>query len=191
MTTELPKIHAARVRLARTDALAPDELAGVRSLVFAAFGGERDEPFDEHDWQHALGGTHVIAELAGRVVAHASVVPRDLHAAGRPMRTGYVEAVGVDPTLQGRGLGTIIMRAANRHISDEYELGALGTGDQSFYERLGWRVWRGPTSIRSPRGDVPTPEEDGSIMVLLVASTPESLDVRAPLSCEWREGDGW
>ena len=191
MTRTWPETQAAHVRLARTDALAPRELAEVRALVLAAFGGTRDEPFDEHDWQHALGGTHVTAELAGRVVAHASVVPRDLHAGGRPLRTGYVEAVGVDPTLQRRGLGTVVMRAANSHISEEYELGALGTGDQSFYERLGWRVWRGPTSIRSAAGGVPTPEEDGSIMVLTVASTPAWLDLGAPLSCEWREGDGW
>src|SRR5919112_1160155 len=38
-----PEMQAAQVRLARTDGLARGELAEVRSLVFAAFGGTRDE----------------------------------------------------------------------------------------------------------------------------------------------------
>ena len=160
-------------------------------MIDAAFGGDRDEPFDDDDWQHALGGVHVIAELDGRVVAHASVVPRILHVGGRPLRTGYVEAVGVHPSAQRRGLGTWVMRAANDLIAEGYELGALGTGDQPFYERLGWRVWRGPSSVRAPDGDLPTPDEDGFIMVLAVPSTPPWLDLDAPISCEWRAGDDW
>ena len=67
---------------------------------------------------------------------------------------------------------------------------ALGTGETGFYERLGWRVWAGPTSVRTPHGERRTPEEDGGIMVLLTPATPPiSLD--APISCDWRPGDVW
>ena len=106
MTISTADLERVRVRLARTDSLSATELAALRAMIDAAFGGDRDEPFDDDDWQHALGGVHVIAELDGRVVAHASVVPRILHVGGRPLRTGYVEAVGVHPSAQRRGLGT-------------------------------------------------------------------------------------
>lgn len=191
MTISTADLERVRVRLARTESLAAAELEALRAMIDAAFGDDRDEPFDDDDWEHALGGVHVIAELDGMVLAHASVVPRILHVGGRPVRTGYVEAVGVDPSVQRRGLGTQVMRAANDHIAAGYELGALGTGDQPFYERLGWRIWRGPSSVRAPDGDQPTPDEDGFIMVLTVRSTPPWVDLGAPISCAWRTGDVW
>ena len=183
--------EAVDLRLMGTEAFAPQALEAVRGLVFTAFGGDRDAPFDEADWQHALGGVHAVAELDGRVVGHAAVVPRALEIDGRPVRTGYVEAVGVLPELQLRGIGTLVMRAAAEHIAEVYDLGALSTGDQSFYERLGWRVWKGPTSVRRPDRAQPTPDEDGGIMVLVVPSTPDWLDLAMPISCEWRDGDAW
>jgi aminoglycoside 2'-N-acetyltransferase I len=191
MTLSRADLVRVRVRRLRTAELSPARLAALRELVDAAFGGDRDEPFDDHDWQHALGGVHAVAELDDRFVAHAAVVPRELHAGGRPLRTGYVEAVGVHPDLQRRGLGTLVMRAADEHIAEAYELGGLGTGDHGFYDRLGWRTWRGPSFVRAPDGDRPTPDEDGFIMVLTVPSTPDWLDLDAPISCEWRAGDDW
>jgi aminoglycoside 2'-N-acetyltransferase I len=83
------------------------------------------------------------------------------------------------------------MRAVNGHLADAgYELGALGTGSQGFYERLGWFVWRGPSSVRRAGGEQPTPEEDGYIMALRTPATPP-LDPEAPISCDWRPGDVW
>jgi aminoglycoside 2'-N-acetyltransferase I len=80
------------------------------------------------------------------------------------------------------------------HVSDDirerFELGALGTGRQSFYGRLGWRVWEGPSWVRAPDGDQRTPEDDGFIMVLATPTSPP-LDLSAPISCDWRPGDAW
>jgi aminoglycoside 2'-N-acetyltransferase I len=177
------------IRRARTTELSTADLAGIRALLDAAFAPE-DPVFPESDWLHALGGLHFLAVLDGRTVGHASVVERELHVAGRPMRTGYVEAVATSPQMQGRGVGTLVMRAANDHIRSTYELGALGTGEQGFYARLGWRAWQGPLFVRSPEGELRTPEEDGGIMVLTTPSTGQ-LDLSAPLSCDWRAGDVW
>jgi hypothetical protein len=69
-------------------------------------------------------------------------------------------------------------------------LGALGTGRHGFYERLSWRCWRGPSSVRTPNGELPTPDEDGYIMVLTTCSTL-SIDLTLPISCDWRPGDAW
>ena len=75
-------------------------------------------------------------------------------------------------------------------IRDRFELGALGTGRLHFYERLGWRTWTGPTSVRTPQGTQRTPDEDGYVMVLPTPSSPP-LDLAARISCEWRPGDVW
>lgn len=163
-------------------------------MLDEAFGGDEELRFDDHDWEHALGGRHVVAELDGRIVAHASVVTRELHAGGRRLHTGYVEAVATASPFQGRGIGSLVMRAVNEHIRETFELGALGTGEQGFYERLGWQVWRGPTSVRArdqaTGPDLRTPDEDGGIMVLRTSSTG-NLDLNVPISCEWRPGDVW
>jgi aminoglycoside 2'-N-acetyltransferase I len=144
----------------------------------------------EDDWKHALGGTHFILELDGRIVAHASVVERELRVDGRTLRTGYVEAVATTPDRQGKGLGSLLMDDVTAWIRDRFELGALGTGRHSFYERLGWRTWAGPSSVRTPNGDRQTPDDDGYILVLATPSSP-ALDLSAPISCDWRPGDVW
>jgi hypothetical protein len=79
---------------------------------------------------------------------------------------------------------------ADAHITAEYEIGALGTGEQAFYERLGWERWQGPTFERTVDGDVRTPGEDDGVMILRVATSP-ALTLRERLSCEWRPGDSW
>jgi aminoglycoside 2'-N-acetyltransferase I len=179
-----------RIRRLPTDALAPYEIRAIRELLDAAFWDEEDERFTEDDWQHSIGGIHVVLDVAGEIVAHASVVERELHVAGRPLRTGYVEAVATAPAHQRRGYGTQVMRAIGEEIRAEFELGALGTGEIAFYERLGWRVWLGPTSVRIANGERRTLDEDGGIMVLLTPLTP-TLGLDEPISCEWRPGDVW
>jgi aminoglycoside 2'-N-acetyltransferase I len=168
--------------------LSAAEIAAIRGLLWAAF--EDDEAFSEDDWQHALGGLHVVLDVAGEVRAHASVVTRELHVDDRPIRTGYVEAVATAPEHQGRGYGTRVMAAVNEHIREEYELGALGTGSPAFYERLGWLRWRGPTAVRTSDGIERTPHEDGGILVLPTVRSLE-LDLDAEISCDWRPGDVW
>lgn len=178
-----------RLRRVMTDDLTEPEVGAIRDLLWAAFPAG-DEEFSEDDWQHALGGVHFLLELDGRIVAHASVVERELHIDGRPIRTGYVEAVGADPDRQGRGLGSALMRDVNAYIEARFELGALGAGRHRFYERLGWRTWQGPTFVRTADGPRPTPDDDGYVLVLHTSSSP-ALDLAAPISCEWRAGDVW
>ena len=178
-----------RIRRVPTAELTAAEIAAIRDLLWTAFP-PGEEGFTEADWDHALGGVHVVLDLGGSLAAHASVVERDLHVGGRPTRTGYVEAVAVDPARQGSGLGTLVMHEIDAEIVERYELGALGTGAHHFYERLGWQVWRGRLFVRTDDGDRRTPEEEGDILVLETPAWP-GLDVTAPLSCDWRPGDVW
>jgi aminoglycoside 2'-N-acetyltransferase I len=170
---------------ATTDALSAIDLEDLVALLSAAF-----DDLEPEDVDHAMGGVHWLAEAGGRLVGHVSVVPRILEADGTPIRTGYVEAVGVAPDWQRRDVGTRLMAEADAHIAAAYELGALGTGEHAFYERLGWERWQGPTFERTADGDRRTPEEDDSVMVLRVAASP-ALTLRERLSCEWRQGASW
>jgi len=181
--------EAVRVRRVPSAELTSDEVAAIRALLWDAFP-PGEEGFTEDDWQHALGGSHFLLDQDGVIVGHASVVEREIHVGGRPFRAGYVEAVATAPGHQGQGLGSIVMGAVTEHIREAFELGALGTGRQGFYERLGWLTWRGPSAVRTSTGLVRTPDEDGYIMVLPTRTSPP-LDLASPISCEWRPGDAW
>lgn len=173
-----------------THSLTEPELIAIRALMDAAFGTDEEDGFADEDWAHALGGRHFVLESDGAVVSHASVVERVLEVGGRPLRTGYVEAVATAPGLEGRGHGSAVMAAANGHIRATYELGALGTGRHAFYERLGWETWRGEAFVRTPNGLVRTPEDEGFILVLRTPLSP-LFSLSESICCDWRPGDVW
>jgi aminoglycoside 2'-N-acetyltransferase I len=177
------------IRAIDTRELRASELRALRAVCDAAFSDD-PEAFTDHDWEHALGGVHFVAEDDGEIVAHASVVQRELHVGDVRLATGYVEAVATPPPHQRRGYGSAVMREAGGYIDRTYPLGALDTGIPSFYERLGWVVWKGPTYVRTGTGLVRTAEDDGNVLVRITPSSPE-LDLTAPISCEWRSGDVW
>ena len=178
------------IRLVPSDELRTEEEAALRELFDEAWSDAAEGGFTEQDWGHAVGGVHVIAEADGLIVAHASVVERELHTAGHRLQTGYVEAVATRPSHQRQGLGSLTIGAAGALIDRTYRLGALATGVVGFYEKLGWLAWQGPTSVRTDARMVRTAEEDGNVFVRLTPTSPE-LDLSAPISCEWRPGDVW
>src|SRR5262249_19923526 len=116
--------------------------------------------------------------------------PRTITVGDRAFATGYVEAVGVDPSLRGTGLGALAVRIASTDVREHFELGALSTGSPGFYERLGWERWQGPTY--GPRGAerTRTPDEDGGIMVLRFGPSA-GIHLTDPITCDERPGDDW
>jgi aminoglycoside 2'-N-acetyltransferase I len=179
----------AAVRRVPTADLTPAEVSTIRELLWDAFG-PGEEGMTEDDWQHALGGTHFLIEVDGRIVAHASVVEREIRVDDRPLRTGYVEAVATAPERQGAGLGSRLMAEVGAHVRDRFELGVLGSGRHRFYQRLGWRSWAGPLFVRTSEGLRRTPDDEGFLLVLTTPASPP-LDLAAPISCDWRQGDVW
>lgn len=179
-----------RLRRIPTADLTASEISIIRELLVTAFGSDGDERFDDDDWAHALGGVHFVLEVDGAIVSHASVVERELHVGGRPTRTGYVEAVATAVDRQGGGFGSLVMADVTSYIRERFELGALGTGRQHFYQRLGWQMWEGPAFVRTADGPRRTPDEEGYILVLPTPST-HPLDLAASISCDLRPGDVW
>src|SRR5713101_6594697 len=89
------------------------------------------------------GGIHVLAYREHELVSHA---------------------VATLPAYQGQGIGSTLMRHLATVIAD-FELACLATERVSFYARLGWEVWRGPLAGRRATELLPTPDEQG-IMIL-------------------------
>ncbi len=177
------------VRRLASEELGSEEVAALRELFREAWG-DTSEQFTDEDWDHAIGGLHFVLEEDGAIMAHASVVERELHTSGHRLETGYVEAVATRPVHQRQGHGSTLMREVGEYIDQTFRLGALATGSSAFYERLGWVVWKGPTFVRTDSGVIRTGEEDGSVLVRLTPTSPE-LDLSAPISCDWRSGDVW
>lgn len=169
-----------------TQDLDADTALQVRELLAAAFGAE----FDDDDWRHALGGTHVIAVDGGAVVGHGAVVPRVIEADDRSYEAGYVEAVATQPDRQGTGIATAIVEKAGDIIRHAYEIGVLATGEHGFYEQLDWLRWQGPSYVRTADGEMRTEDDDEAIMVLRFGSS-SGVDVGAAIVCEARTGDVW
>lgn len=174
------------LRVAHTADLGPEELAAARRLLDDAFAPD----MTDEDWDHLLGGIHVLISEDGELVAHGSVVTRRLLHGGRALRAGYVEGVAVRADRRRRGLAGRVLDELERIVLAAYDLGALGSSDEGlpFYAARGWHVWRGPLSALTPDGVVPTPDEAGGIFVLPAAA---ELDLDGELTCDWRGGDVW
>ncbi len=175
-----------RIRTGHTADLDADTLQAARALLDDVF----DRDMTDHDWEHALGGVHVLAWEGAQLIGHASLVQRRLLHAGRALRTGYVEGVGVRADRRRRGYASAMMDALERVVRAAYELGSLSATDEAatFYVARGWKLWQGPSFALTPSGITPTEEDDGGIYVLPVTV---ALDLCGELVCDWRDGDLW
>jgi aminoglycoside 2'-N-acetyltransferase I len=173
-------------QIAHTAELDADTLAAARALLAAAFAGH----FDEHDWEHSLGGMHALVWDGDELVGHGAVVQRRLVHRGVALRAGYVEGVGVRADHRRQGHGGALMGALEAIVRGAYDLGALAATDAAapLYAARGWQLWRGPLSALTPAGITRTPEEEGAVYVLPCVA---ALDLHAELTCDWRDGDVW
>ena len=171
----------------RTEALAAATKAAIVDLCVAA---HQEEDFRNLFDYVPLGGLHFLAYRAEQLVSHALVTTRWLQPEGQPvMRTAYVDAVATLPACQGRSHGSTLLRYLAGVIDQDYTVACLETDRPSFYQRLGWELWRGPLAGRSEQGLVPTPEQHG-VMILRLAQTPP-LDLDVTLTIECQEGRIW
>jgi aminoglycoside 2'-N-acetyltransferase I len=161
-------------------------LREVRALLDTAFAGG----FTEQDWDHALGGVHVLLRDGGVLAGHAAVVARRVLHGGRALRTGYVEAVAVHRGYRRRGYGGVLMDEVGRLVRGGYQLGALAATEMAapLYRGRGWRCWSGRCRSLTPDGVVDTPDAEGTVYLLPVSV---KLDPADPLTCDWRDGDVW
>jgi aminoglycoside 2'-N-acetyltransferase I len=179
-------VRMGELRITHTAELDTTTLGAARALLEEAFEGD----LSDHDWEHALGGLHALVWEGGELIGHAALVQRRLLHAGRALRTGYIEGVGVRSDQRRRGQADAMMEALERAVRRAYDLGALSATETgaAFYAARGWRPWQGPTSALTPSGIRRTEDDDGSVYVMPVAAP---LDLSGELTCDWRDGDLW
>lgn len=140
-------------------------------------------------FERLAGGTHVLGTVGGELVSHAMWVTRWLQIWKDPLlRTAYVELVATAADHRRRGYAAAVMRCLQQQILD-YDIGALSPFSTAYYGRLGWELWRGPLLERRA-GELIASPDDEEVMILRLPRTP-ALDLTAPLSVEWREGEVW
>jgi aminoglycoside 2'-N-acetyltransferase I len=173
----------------RTEDLRAEHLVEIRAVMDDAFV---DDPLTEDDWDHCLGGLHVLTRDGDLLVAHAAIVARPMLLDGTAHTVGYVEGVGVRRSHLRRGLGGTVLAPIESMAGGEYEVLALATSDEGlpFYLARGWRPWPGRTYVVTPTGRRRTPDEDDSVMVwptgAFAAVGPDS-----ELACYERSGEDW
>ncbi len=122
------------------------------------------------------GGIHVLAYRGQELAGHAVATTRWLQPDGLPLlRTAYVDAVATLPAYQGQGIGSALMRHLATAIAD-FEIGCLETDRVSFYARVGWELWRGPLAGRRATVLLPTPDQQGIVILRLARTPPLDLD---------------
>jgi aminoglycoside 2'-N-acetyltransferase I len=176
-------LHTAR--LVHTSDLDGETREDAHRMLLDAF-----PDFTDADWEHALGGMHALIWVRGALIAHGAVVQRRLIHGGSALRCGYLEAVAVREDWRGRGLANAVMDALEQVLRGAYDMGALCSSDagRNLYASRGWLPWQGRTSVLTPSGVIPTPDDDDAIFVLPVGV---QLDTTGDLTCDWRDGDAW
>jgi aminoglycoside 2'-N-acetyltransferase I len=175
------------VAVVRTEDLTEAQRAEIVEVCVAAHD---DEDFRRiFTYYIPSGGRHFMVSSGDELVSHAVVTTRWLQPEGhRELRTAFVDAVSTRPTDEGRGFASAAMSRLAAEI-DDYEVACLETDIPEFYARLGWELWRGPLSGRSDDGLIPTPAQQG-VMVLRLPRTP-ALDLDRGLSIECQRDRIW
>jgi aminoglycoside 2'-N-acetyltransferase I len=160
-----------------------------RSEIVRVCVAAHAEPDFERLFQYIpSGGRHFMAYAGDALVSHAVVTKRWLWIAGnRRLLTAYVDAVATLPAFQGQGYGTAVMGLLATGIED-YDIACLETERPTFFERLGWELWRGPLAGVRASQVIPTPGQQG-IMILRLGRTPD-LDLDGALTIEY-DGRIW
>ena len=187
MSEDVLLTGSTEVRSFKTENLGNDIRSAIVDLCVLA---HQEEDFKNLFSYVPSGGWHFLAFQGGDLVSHAMVTTRWLQPEGEPLlKTAYIDAVATLPAAQGRGYGSTLMRHLARRIDEEYIIGCLETDRVEFYARLGWEVWRGPLAGRSEQGLIPTPGQQG-IMVLRLSQTP-ALDLDSTLTIECQDERIW
>jgi len=123
----------------------PEDVSRISSIHYAAFKGHPVHPPGSEPVEHRIverlreSGALTfsrLAEVGGEAVAHIALSPAvvgDYH-------NGWflLGPVGVLPHLQGRGIGSELVRESLRHMSSRGASGVVLVGDPGFYVRFGF-----------------------------------------------------
>ena len=125
-----------------------------------------------------------VVERAGRIVAHAGLMPMPLHAMGAALRCGGVHGVATDPGFRRRGYFRRAMDELLAVAAARFETLILTTAHREYFEPFGFRVV--PESIFRHRSAVRSGKESSRLVDLNrhddLKLMHRLLDERSPVS---------
>jgi len=118
------------------------DIEAIRAVTVAAF---LNAPHTNHTEQVIVDALRkagalsisLVAEQGGQIVGHVAV-SRVFISDGSVDWSG-LGPISVSPTLQGRGIGTLLMRAALRTLRERGAAGCVLLGNPAYYSRFGFK----------------------------------------------------
>ena len=167
-----------------TSDLSDEELMAIFKLLKEVNGDE----FSVEELSHALGGSHFLAFKEDQLIAHAAVVQRSILLDNKPHKVGYVEAIGVIPEFQHKGVGKSMMQEINQMIDKCYHFDALSPSSESkkLFEEAGWQEMQAPYYEYTLVGIIPSSEK-----CVMTYSGRIELEAKNKLTCDFRERNAW
>jgi putative acetyltransferase len=121
----------------------PEDAAGVRALLDAAFGGDTESKVVERlraDGDFILS---LVAENGQGIAGYAGFPRLVLQLDERNVPVAGLAPVGVSPLLQRRGIGGAMIRDGLARLKDRAERLVFVLGDPAYYGRFGFTVMDG------------------------------------------------
>lgn len=125
---------------------APADVAAITDLVRRAFDGHPHSDGSEPGIVQGLRTDHaltvaLVAEVGDRVCGYVAASP--VRIAGGPSQWHGLGPVAVEPAMQGRGLGSALVRAALTQLRSDGAAGCVVLGEPRYYGRFGFAPYAG------------------------------------------------
>ncbi|MDQ2784976.1 MAG: GNAT family N-acetyltransferase [Chloroflexota bacterium] len=95
----------------------------------------------------------------GRLVSHVGMLTREVGINGMPTMIGGIGGVKTHPDARGRGYAAAALQTASAFFTDDrgvaFVLLVCLPPTVPYYERLGWRRFRGTLLVAQPGGTIP------------------------------------
>jgi putative acetyltransferase len=116
----------------------PEDATMIGVLVAAAVGSQENTVFVEAVRQQAEVCLAEVAVAAGSIVGHAQWCDAPIIVDGRLVKGAYLTCLAVETALQGRGIGSRLVRSGLQRLRDRgYEAATL-LGNPAYYARFGF-----------------------------------------------------
>jgi len=123
----------------------PEDVFRISQIHYTAFKGHPVHPPGSEPVEHRIVASlrasgsltlSLLAEVEGETVGHVALSPAVV--GDDPNGWFLLGPVGVLPRLQGRGIGSGLVRESLRQMRDMGAAGVVLVGDPGFYTRLGF-----------------------------------------------------
>jgi putative acetyltransferase len=116
----------------------PEDATTVRAPVMAAFGANDDTAdFVEAVRREAEVCLAEVA-VAGGIVGHAQWCAAPLTVDGGAVKGAYLTCLSAEPSVQGRGVGSRLVRGGLKRLAESGVEAASLLGDPAYYGRFGF-----------------------------------------------------